>query len=160
FVQDVTGTTTIVYSNETPTVDSYQTETGLTPSAGLSNLLLPFTDLIGTLPSSGQTWYKPVDATGGGDGTGPYESSPAPFQGLNNPNVKLVEVEQETGSTSPIVHTALVHDPGSQEQIVHALTGIAANNSTLAGDVSTSLLRGRAAAGAFLVGQGVVDPLD
>lgn len=157
FVNQVKSTT-IVYSDETPTSDSVTPETGFQASLELSNLLVPFPDLLGSLPASDQTWY--TERTALGDGTVPYESSAQPYKDKGLPDVTTIDVTQSaSGASKPVVHDQLVINPWSQKQILHALTGTDPVNIPDA-DISTNLVLNTAKAGANLVALGVIDPID
>jgi 6-phosphogluconolactonase (cycloisomerase 2 family) len=157
FINQTTHTT-IVYAQQADTHGQVTQEAGPQFSLGVSNLIDPFTDLIGHLPSSNETWFHFTNIPG--DGTVPYESSALPFVGLNASNLSLVEITKEAaGSATPIQHTQLTTNLYSQKQILQALTGTPPA-SIPAADVSTNLALSAAQSAVRLIGLGVVNPLD
>jgi hypothetical protein len=91
----------------------------------------------------------------------PYDSSAAPFASLpDNTHLKLINItETAAGTNAPVQHTQLVINPYSQKQIVHAVTGIPADQIP-GEDISTSLALSTSKSASELIVRGMLDPMD
>src|SRR5262249_2814213 len=122
-------------------------------SLGKQNEILPFTELIGRLPTNGQAWYSASDVPG--DGTVSAASAAGSF--TEGPQVHLIEITQAAAGTDhAIEHGELTRDVYSQRQIIEALTGSDPGTTP----ISTDQHRSKAAAAIDLIRFGVINPIE
>lgn len=131
---DKTGTTTVVYSTEVNTKTQVKKQTGLVPSAGLDNEILPFEHFLGHLPAAGEVWYQDLVETNGGDGTVPFTSALPSWLNPANDHLKIQAITAAEAGNA-VEHTGLVQDVTSQSKI---LDSIGVTGYTQA-DISTGL---------------------
>src|SRR5262249_12171318 len=121
-------------------------------SLGKQNEILPFTELIGRLPTNGQEWYSVSDVPG--DGTVSAASAAGAF--TEGPQLHLIPITQAAAGTDHAIgHSELTQDVYSQQQLPKALAGY----EPAASAISTDQLRSRAAGAVDLVRFGVINPI-
>ncbi len=157
FVDLLTGSATIIYSNEVDTEDQIVLQTGPDLSLGLSNEILPFSQYIGNWPDEGTVWYLDresntnPDAPGAteGDGTIASISSVGLFLGDSRIGSKLFLVPMSGG----LGHTDLANAVSAQQQIIKAVMGTLPD----AGQIVTGLELGNLDAALKLLDLGLFD---
>ncbi len=75
------GTMTAVFGDGETMITGVVQRTGLTWSAGFSNLVVGLDELVGHLPGDSEVWYQPLETAGSGDGTVATVSSAGNFLG-------------------------------------------------------------------------------
>ena len=151
------NSTYVVYSDAVDTPDVAIVHTGVVPSLGLQNEILPFDRTIGRLPGAGEQWYEIRNAPGGGDGTVPAFSASNGFELLTNSDGTSVLFKIEASSAGgPVTHTEIQHNEYSQRQILRLL-GVDGYATV---KVSTDLLLDTKEQVLNLIALGVVDPID
>ena len=126
------GTMTAVFGDQLKMVEGLVQRTGLSLSIGTPDLLVGLEELVGHLPSTGETWYEPFHARESGDGTVPTVSSAENFRHdsgrLDNGSLALRDMDATA-------HEALAYTVDSQMAILQAV-GL---TDVEEGDISTSL---------------------
>ncbi|MDA1273124.1 MAG: hypothetical protein O2960_03590, partial [Verrucomicrobia bacterium] len=153
FVSGVTNTV-IHFSQEKSTPDLVSLHTGLDPSAGLKNLILPFENVLGRLPGENEVWYETSTITGldAGDSTVSAFSATDEFDS----GVLLEITQANAGATDPIGHVGLVQNPYSQTKVLEALTGNLYSESVMSSDKALS----KADSALNLLALGLIDPVE
>ena len=126
------ATATIVFGDGLDMYDRLEQEQGLDITAGLANINVSFTEILGHLPGRDEIWYQPIETAASGDGTVPWQSAAGNFlaDSIRQANGSLVL--QDMDATE---HSELVYETDAQLAI---LAGIGVTGAG-SGDLSTTL---------------------
>jgi Ca2+-binding RTX toxin-like protein len=153
----IAAKTYVVYSSAVDTPDLVIKHTGIVPALGTQNEILPFTNVIGVLPPSGQAWYEVRNTAGGGDGTVSAFSASDGFDGKTNGDGTFVLFEVTAAAAGvPVGHSEILYNTYSQGQVLRLL-GIAGYQFA---SKSTELLLSTKDAALNAIAIGLIDPIE